>query len=500
MNNLSEELNILIKNHLDYLNESLVAGENVQEGDFIVKSSDKSKLTGDFKKDYNLFYKVTDFTETGNSLIISLDQLDKWRNSNNVDRTLMSKEINLKDYDVIDVENDYADFPKTLLDEGKVKSSRTKSGKKVPGKYLTRDKAAMKGEIERVSKLKADDPSAYGKWEADYKARNTKDGKPHKTKKSAATIAYEKKFGKKNEQMENLNEDFINEDVDKALSNKAKASGISASILRQVYSRGAAAWKSGHRPGVSQQQWAAGRLNSFITGKGGARKADADLWAKAKKSKKRKNESTEEQLLRNKIREILYEELNKDLEELYPMLVGEDDLEELYPMLVGEDNLEEGLGKYLAGAALAASLVGAPMKSSAQTPIKDFAKEKIAMVQDKVGSLFNKKTTADLSQKGGGAEASIDSLNKMVGKIEKIGDNRFQTVGTATSDNLDMALDLARSNGMNSIADGVKGKEISPGKRIYSARLTNTQTKDQRVFQNEDGSYTCFITVASFVN
>jgi hypothetical protein len=192
MNNLSEELNFLIKNHLDYLNESLVAGENVQEGDFIVKSSDKSKLTGDFKKDYNLFYKVTDFTETGNSLIISLDKLDKWRNSSEVDRTLMSKEINLKDYDVIDVEEDYANFPKTYLDEGKVKSSRIKSGRKVPGKYLTKDKAAMKGEIERVSKLKTDDPSAYGKWEADYKARNTKDGKPHKTKKSAATIAYEK--------------------------------------------------------------------------------------------------------------------------------------------------------------------------------------------------------------------------------------------------------------------------------------------------------------------
>jgi hypothetical protein len=111
------------------------------------------------------------------------------------------------------------------------------------------------------------------------------------------------------------------------IKNKAKASGISASILRQVYSRGAAAWKSGHRPGVSQQQWAAGRINSFITGKGGARKADSDLWTKAKKSKKRKNESVEEELLRKKIREIIHEKLNDDnLDELYPMLVGEDEL------------------------------------------------------------------------------------------------------------------------------------------------------------------------------
>jgi hypothetical protein len=72
----------------------------------------------------------------------------------------------------------------------------------------------------------------------------------------------------------------------KALENKAKKSGVSKSILKQVFNRGKAAWNSGHRPGVSQDQWAYGRVNSFLTGVGGARKADKDLWAKAKKSKK----------------------------------------------------------------------------------------------------------------------------------------------------------------------------------------------------------------------
>jgi hypothetical protein len=76
------------------------------------------------------------------------------------------------------------------------------------------------------------------------------------------------------------------ENADKALSNKAEKSGISKGILRQVYNRGKAAWNSGHRPGVSQDQWAYGRVNSFITGTGGARKADKDLWKKAKKKKK----------------------------------------------------------------------------------------------------------------------------------------------------------------------------------------------------------------------
>jgi len=35
--------------------------------------------------------------------------------------------------------------------------------------------------------------------------------------------------------------------------------------------------------GVPQHQWAMGIANSFITGKGGARKADADLYKKSKK-------------------------------------------------------------------------------------------------------------------------------------------------------------------------------------------------------------------------
>ena len=76
----------------------------------------------------------------------------------------------------------------------------------------------------------------------------------------------------------------------KGLAAKAKASGISISKLRSVYNRGMAAWKSGHRPGVTQQQWAMGRVNSFITGKGGARKADSDL-LKGKKKKSSKSKS-----------------------------------------------------------------------------------------------------------------------------------------------------------------------------------------------------------------
>ena len=62
------------------------------------------------------------------------------------------------------------------------------------------------------------------------------------------------------------------------------ASRFSKATLDKVYSRGAAAYFSaGSRPKVSQAAWAMGRVRSFITGKGGARKADADILRKKKK-------------------------------------------------------------------------------------------------------------------------------------------------------------------------------------------------------------------------
>ena len=82
--------------------------------------------------------------------------------------------------------------------------------------------------------------------------------------------------------------DNPNSKASKMIKKKSKVSGIPVGILKKVYRRGSAAWNSGHRPGTPQQAWATGRVNSFITGAGGARKADADLWTKAKDAKARK--------------------------------------------------------------------------------------------------------------------------------------------------------------------------------------------------------------------
>ena len=50
------------------------------------------------------------------------------------------------------------------------------------------------------------------------------------------------------------------------------------SILKKVYDRGMAAYKTGHRPGATPQQWAFGKVNSFTTKSSGTwGKADKDL-------------------------------------------------------------------------------------------------------------------------------------------------------------------------------------------------------------------------------
>ena len=72
-----------------------------------------------------------------------------------------------------------------------------------------------------------------------------------------------------------------------AVKNKANKTGMPYSILKKVYDRGMAAWKGGHRPGATQQQWALARVNSFVTKSSGTwGGADKDLAAKVRGSKK----------------------------------------------------------------------------------------------------------------------------------------------------------------------------------------------------------------------
>ena len=92
-------------------------------------------------------------------------------------------------------------------------------------------------------------------------------GKSKEKRKDMAIAAYLSK----NEEVE-LDEKIA------GLVKKAEKSGMSYSILKKVYDRGMAAWKTGHRPGTTPQQWAMARVNSFVTKSSGTwGKADKDL-------------------------------------------------------------------------------------------------------------------------------------------------------------------------------------------------------------------------------
>tara|TARA_R100001163_G_C5055280_1_gene191761 strand:- start:927 stop:1403 length:477 start_codon:yes stop_codon:yes gene_type:complete len=69
----------------------------------------------------------------------------------------------------------------------------------------------------------------------------------------------------------------------------ARATGIPFSIIDEVYRKGQAAWRVGHRPSASQSAWAKARLYSFLTGGKTSKTADASLYLKAKESLKKKN-------------------------------------------------------------------------------------------------------------------------------------------------------------------------------------------------------------------
>ena len=140
-----------------------------------------------------------------------------------------------------------------------------------PKKYVAglsdKDKKAHDRHLEKGSKKSDSDKSAYKQSPADKKA---------KTKPSVHTKKYKQMFGE--------NDVELNE-VIKGLKKKAEKSGMPYSILKQVYNRGMAAWKGGHRPGTTPQQWAFARVNSFITKSSGTwGKADKDLAKKVRGS------------------------------------------------------------------------------------------------------------------------------------------------------------------------------------------------------------------------
>jgi hypothetical protein len=185
---------------------------------------------------------------------------------------------------------------------------------KVPKKYLTTNPGVMKKEIKKHGKKADRDSSAYGPWDADYKSKKAGKGKPVPTKTSKYTKKFKELYDAEEQDFDGgiigfddfnsaaelaAYEVFIEtggqdlpDNLDEAgsatetgLKNKAKKTGFPLGILRQVYKRGYSSWKTGHVPGVSPQQWAMARVNSFSVGGKTTTMADKALYQQAKKAK-----------------------------------------------------------------------------------------------------------------------------------------------------------------------------------------------------------------------
>ena len=67
-----------------------------------------------------------------------------------------------------------------------------------------------------------------------------------------------------------------------SLEAKAKATGVPLRFLRECYNRGMGAWRTGHRPGATEQQWGYARVHSLLLCGKTSQGPDADLVREAK--------------------------------------------------------------------------------------------------------------------------------------------------------------------------------------------------------------------------
>ena len=112
-----------------------------------------------------------------------------------------------------------------------------------PAKYFTglspSEKKQRMKRIQEGRKSDSRDPRAYRPFKTD---------KNKKVKKSKYTKKFEAFYPNA-----------------KSLEQKSKATGVPLSIIKKVYDKGLAAWRTGHRPGASQQAWGYARVHSFLT-------------------------------------------------------------------------------------------------------------------------------------------------------------------------------------------------------------------------------------------
>jgi hypothetical protein len=113
-------------------------------------------------------------------------------------------------------------------------------------------KKQRRAEIRKFGAKGWKDPAAYVGFRTD---------RGIKTRRSGYTAEWQRRFG--NEA--------------RSLEEKAAVTGVPVRFLRESYNRGMAAWRTGHRPGATQQQWGYARVHSLLLCGKTALSTDSDL-------------------------------------------------------------------------------------------------------------------------------------------------------------------------------------------------------------------------------
>ena len=129
--------------------------------------------------------------------------------------------------------------------------------KKYFGTLTRKQKQERKKEIEKYGAKSWKDPRAYVGFKTNVGV---------KTKRSKYTGAWDRMFP-------NV----------KSIEDRAKVTGVPKDLLQKSYDRGMAAWRTGHRPGATQQQWGYARVSSMLMLGKTAYTTDSDLVREAKR-------------------------------------------------------------------------------------------------------------------------------------------------------------------------------------------------------------------------
>jgi hypothetical protein len=178
-------------------------------------------------------------------------------------------EIQRLSYKVDDMENEFPSLfggntPSTkspLIVNHRMKTRRLKKNNpRWPRKYYAgltaKQAAARRKEILKYGALPSSDRRAYVGFKTDRGV---------KTKTSHYTADFRRMFPEA-----------------KSLTQKAKATGVPVRFLQESYDRGLAAWRTGHRPGATGQQWGYARVHSLLMCGKTHYGPDSDLVRKAK--------------------------------------------------------------------------------------------------------------------------------------------------------------------------------------------------------------------------